>query len=799
YEQSATLSGIRGGQLEVHIPPSKSYRHVRVVDQCPVPNLKNLPTAVELNAMKLTESQLKLVCISEEQTGMRANFIGFANHTRAVNNLVWNPDSGLFVYTSDAFLVFESLETNTQKVYGTEFTKPETLTNPPVFMGESLTCLALSPNHRMFAVGATTLWSFTDHTNQSDGYERSILASTIIMIPVKEHGCPEHKIWTSSNGRRPMLDHTESFRFSYSRMLSEACSAQTSSTIGPLLANMCFNSNSRFLITISSCHLSIIGIWCARQRTLLAHLSTNGFVNQVTCSSIVPNEFVTVGYGINVTDRAEFKNPKPLGQLLFWNMLGSDSLTCQGPGSNPGNQNQCLEELSAVVFLAYPASGDHYSTLPFRGGSVVQELLAVSSIRGMITLWDPRSRNQLFFIASEQEEIGVLSVCGPSGLVSGSASGCLRLWRIELPGDPQRDEYEHTDYGYSLMSNVNLRLVKELSRLEGTSESYPITVASFDLEGQMGVVGTGDSTLWYINWSEVELVPSRLSEHRTHPVDSDASASRTRLFSGHASTIYDLQWWFPLVSPVGTACGHQNIGLSSEVMIVTSSADCKIRVWDSETRELVSQLQVTSHTFSDTEHSSPTCFAVLNYSKPSFCEQHEQTDVCGSGIHTDFHCTGCLAVGFTNTRVKLFCLHRVHATAQLGAIASRTSDLISQIRFIGPSHLILGTRGGLLILVAIEPLQGSTKLTVTRVMKDHAIESVHPHGILALDVYSHSFNRSSQLVEQELDTCQVNRAVNLAAPTPNGLKKKQSTIHKQTNLSTLSDKSSSENVERLVL
>ncbi|KAF7233280.1 hypothetical protein EG68_05780, partial [Paragonimus skrjabini miyazakii] len=793
-EQSATLNGIRDGQLEVHMPPSKSYRHVRVVDECQVPNLKNLPTAAELDAMKLTESQLKLVCISDGQTDLRATFIGFANHTRAVNSLVWNPDSGLFVYTSDAFLVCESLETNTQKVYGTEFTKPETLTNPPVFMGESLTCLALSSNHRMFAVGATTLWSFTDHTNQSDGYERSIFTSTIIIIPMKEYGYLEHKIWTSSNGRRPVLDHTESFRFSYSQMLSEACSVQTSRTMGPLLANMCFNSNSRFLITISSCRLSIVGIWCTRQRTLLAHLSTNGSVNQIACSSIVPNEFVTVGYGINVTDRAEFKNPKPLGQLLFWNMLGADSLTCQGPGSNPGNRSQCLEELSAVVFLAYPASGDHYSMLSFRGGSIVQELLAVSSIRGVITLWDPQSRNQLFFIASEQEEIGVLSVCGPSGLVSGSASGCLRLWRIELPGDLERDRSEHTDYGYSSMSNVNLRLVKELSRLEGTSESYPITVASFDLEGQMGVVGTGNSTLWYVNWSEVELVPSRLSEHRTHPVDSDASASRTRLFSGHASTIYDLQWWFPSVSPVGTVCTQQNSSVSSEVMIVTSSADGKIRVWDSQTRELVSQIQITSHTFEDTEHSSPTCFAVLNYSKSSFCEHHEQTDVCGSGVHANFHCTGCLAVGLTNTCVKLFCLHRVHATAQLGAVASRTSDPVSQIRFIGQSHLILGTRGGLLILIAIEPLQASTKLTVIRVMKDHVLESVHSHGILALDVYSHSFSQNSLPVKQELDTSQLSRA----ALNSNNLNKKQSAIHKQTNLSTLSDESSSENAERWI-
>ncbi|KAF6778147.1 hypothetical protein AHF37_02593 [Paragonimus kellicotti] len=797
-KQSATLNGICDGQLEVYIPPSKSYRHVRVVDQCQVPNLKNLPTASELDAMKLTESQLHLVCISEGQNGLRASFIGFANHTRAVNNLVWNPDSGLFVYTSDAFLVCESLETSIQKVYGTEFTKPETLKNPPVFMGESLNGLALSPNHRMFAVGATALWSFTDHGDQSDGYERSIFTSTIIIIPVKEYSRLEHKIWTSSNDRRTMLDHTESFRFSYSRILSEACSVQPSKAKCPLLANMCFNSNSRFLVTISSCRLSIVGIWCTRQRTLLAHLSTNGFVNQITCSSIVPSEFVTVGCGINVTDRIEFTNPKPLGQLLFWNMLGADCLTYQSPGNTSDNRNQCPEELSAVVYLAYPASQDHCSTLSFRGGSVVQELLAVSSIRGVITLWDPRSRSQLFFTLPEQEEIGVLSVCGPSGLVSGSASGCLRLWRIELPGDPERDLFEHIDHGNLSMSNVSLRLVKELSRLEGTSESYPITVAFFDLEGQMGVVGTGDSTLWYVNWSEVELAPSRLSEHRTQLVDSDASASRTRLFSGHASTIYDLQWWFPSVSPVGTVCSQKNIGLTSEEMIVTSSADGKIRVWDSQTRELVSQLQVTSHTFADTDHSSPTCFAVLNYSKTSFCEQHERTDVCGSGVHVNFHCTGCLAVGFTNTCVKLFCLHRVHATAQLGSMASRTSDPINQIRFIGPSHLILGTRGGLLILIAIKPLQASTKLTVTRVMKDHALENVDSHGILALDVYSHSFNHNLDLIEQELDISQVNRAVNLAALNPSGLNKKRIAIHKQTNLSTLSDESSSENAERWI-
>ncbi|KAF8569334.1 hypothetical protein P879_04403 [Paragonimus westermani] len=658
-EQSTTLVGSRDGQLGLHIPPSKSYRHVQVVDQCQVLNLENFPTAAELDAMKLTELQLKLVCISEGQNGLRTSLIGFANHTRAVNNLVWNPDSGLFVYTSDAFLVCESLETNTQKVYGTEFTKPEIPANPPVFMGESLTSLALSPNHRLFAVGATMIWSSIDHADLSDGNERSICTSAIIIIPVKEHSRLEHKFWKPSNSQRTVLDHTESFRFSYSRILSEARSVQTSSAGCPLLANMSFSSSSRFLITISNCRLSIVGIWCTRQRTLLAHLSANGFVNQIACSSIVPSEFVTVGYGINATDRVELTNSKPLGQLLFWNMLRTNSLTYQIPGNNFDNRSQCPEELSTAVYLAYPVSGGHCSTLSFSGGTVVQELLAVSSIRGVITLWDPRSRNQLFFTAPEQEEIGVLSVCGPSGLVSGSANGCLRLWRIELPGDLERDVFEHTDHGYPLISNVSLRLVKELSSLGSTPESYPITVAFFDLEGQMGVVGTGDSTLWYVNWSEVELVPSQLSERTTNPVDSDASASRTRLFSGHASTICDLQWWFPSMNPIGTVCSHQTIGLSSEVMIVTSSTDGKIRVWDSETRELVSQLQVASHPLADSEHSSLTCFALLNHTKLSSCEQHEQSDPGGFGVHASFHCTGCLAVGFTNACVKLYCLHRV--------------------------------------------------------------------------------------------------------------------------------------------
>ncbi|KAA3678946.1 uncharacterized protein DEA37_0008625 [Paragonimus westermani] len=235
----------------------------------------------------------------------------------------------------------------------------------------------------------------------------------------------------------------------------------------------------------------------------------------------------------------------------------------------------------------------------------------------------------------------------------------------------------------------------------------------------------------YVNWSEVELVSSKLSERTTTPVDSDASASRTRLFSGHASTICDLQWWFPSMSPIETVCSHQTIGLSSEVMIVTSSADGKIRVWDSETRELVSQLQV-------------------------------------------------------------------QAIAQLGAIASRTSDSINQIRFTGPTHLIMGTKSGLLILIAITPLQTSTKLTVTRVMKDHAIEGIHSHGILALDVYSHPLSQSLHRIEQELDTCQLDRAVNFTTLTPDGSNKKQSAIYKQANLSTLSEESLSENAERWI-
>ncbi|KAF8564110.1 hypothetical protein P879_10119 [Paragonimus westermani] len=140
----------------------------------------------------------------------------------------------------------------------------------------------------------------------------------------------------------------------------------------------------------------------------------------------------------------------------------------------------------------------------------------------------------------------------------------------------------------------------------------------------------------------------------------------------------------------------------------------------------------------------------------------------------------------------------MHATAQLGAIASRTSNSINQIRFIGSSHLILGTRSGLLILIAITPLQATTKLTVTRVMKDHAIESIHSHGILALDVYSHPFNQSSHLIEQVLDTCQVNRAVDLTTLNPDSSNKKQSAIYKQTNLSTLSEESLSENAERWI-
>ncbi|TPP66872.1 hypothetical protein FGIG_11706 [Fasciola gigantica] len=94
--------------------------------------------------------------------------MGYCTDGLTVDSMVWDAESGLFVFTAGTFLICENLGTGFQQVFASEAPhqiRPSGLGKVPNLCSELLTTLALSCDRRRLAVGTLTTWEVDDQSD----------------------------------------------------------------------------------------------------------------------------------------------------------------------------------------------------------------------------------------------------------------------------------------------------------------------------------------------------------------------------------------------------------------------------------------------------------------------------------------------------------------------------------------------------------------------------------------------------------------------------------------------------------
>ncbi|VDP74959.1 unnamed protein product [Echinostoma caproni] len=720
--------------------PPQSYCHPK----WPIAEVENLTSSLT-KALDREEALLTFSKYDGCHNAIVRGVIGYAPGGLTVDSLVWDTESGLFVFIAGMFLICEHLETGRQQVYASKYaTQSESSDSPnvPRLCSEMLTTMALSCSRRQLAVGSMTKWEVItvgDTTNrtitESTRYQES--RSDIILIPLKS--C-QSKFQFHPN--REGADEQETIelggikRLPYSKVLREQTSAFGQFRRNPLLLRLTFTQNSRHLITIGEFHASVVGLWCTRTGSLLQCCIIEGALNQVACSSISPEWFVTVGVGNTAVSRSV------TGPLVFWKItefgrFRGDTLVPEGAdcGTLAGR------EFSSAVYITVGDRIHEHSAITCSTASGLRELLVVSDVVGLIYIWNPERRRCLFTWRPGCFEHGLLTTCGPTTLLTGDASGRLCTWHLSVGFSLSANEsaqssrprhYSDSSEFTDLASTVTVKQIREIRTIQHHSPSA-IIVGHFDADGQLGVVGTNDSNLWYIDWSNVNE-----SETTSHTdLADDIAAGVVRLFAGHEDEICALAWWNPQSS-----ISVENPSNTGEFtpLLLTVSAVGTIRAWDVNSRELLCQIRVKNRrTGVEDNRKMAASMTTLEQFQFHCCGLETGGISDGEDVRSgQFIAVGCVAVACADTSLQLFCLHKLRLVSQIPPVSPSENDCTTALHFIGPDHLALGTRNGLIILLTI---QQNGRIAVTRVLRDHVNESNDPAQIVELKCYPWSVSR----------------------------------------------------------
>ncbi|XP_032430829.1 WD repeat-containing protein 90 isoform X2 [Xiphophorus hellerii] len=175
----------------------------------------------------------------------------------------------------------------------------------------------------------------------------------------------------------------------------------------------------------------------------------------------------------------------------------------------------------------------------------MDSFLLTSTAGGHVCAWDVNKQRCFMVWRADEGEIGVL-LCRENRLLTGSATGRLQLWQIEVVQGMKSAETTCS------INDVTLSGSKVVVEQEVVLDGKLVS-AAFDNSMDMGIVGTTAGTLWYINWSDSSII---------------------RLVSGHRAKVNDV------------------VFSRDESRFATCSQDGSVRVWSTGSFELVVQFQV---------------------------------------------------------------------------------------------------------------------------------------------------------------------------------------------------------------
>ncbi|KAG5446410.1 hypothetical protein CSKR_105442, partial [Clonorchis sinensis] len=681
------------------------------------------PTSAELDRITREESHLRFMPLRTYSGKCIQGLIGYTNQQVAVDSVVWDPDSGLFVYTADAFLICESLETGEQVVYATQLANDGEQTNPPpVLMREFLNSLVLSPNRRLLIIGTTAVWF---EAGQCMNSKRRLHTSAVVSIPVKFTRLYPYR-GLSAPGQRVTLDYESVRRLNYSSILrdclegGENASIHPTTTSTPVLKTMAFSSSSQYLITVGDESAPVVCLWCVRTWTILSFTWTIAITTKISCSFLCPTDFVTVGY--------VHKEQPTLhqGHLFFWHIDNTEQKLVNEPPASTASV-ECVDKFSTAIHLLGPemCNGNNPSLLQ---SDILREILIVASTTGSIDVWDPIRRCKLARCSTGDSEIGLLSPCGPFSFVSGSASGTLSLWRVINASCLQQlhsmNAVANSDHNEGACVNqciVGLKLIKQITGLPEAS-GRPITSATFDPEGQIGIVASGCSTLRYIDWSDVETC----SQSTELSPNASTHYGQTCLLNAPSAALIGL-FCLKRVQMPGDESTLVNEKPKAEFVLVSVTSHGTIQVWDPHSRDRISELQVGPH---HPLAPAATCACCLETS----------TRMCVEGPFTGSSRmlgvqAACLAVAFNDTSIRLICLHMMAPVASTKALSPANADSAAAIQFLGTSHLVMGTNRGFLILLRITARSSDWKVVPLRILREHVNQNLHHNCLHQLEVF----------------------------------------------------------------
>ncbi|CAI2729226.1 unnamed protein product [Schistosoma spindalis] len=466
--------------------------------------------------------QLKFTLINDDS--MKGLVIGFGCFNHMIDNLIWDCDTGIFIYTYESLLVIEQLETGLQLIFRSIVLN--SLDCKINFAGEIFNTLCLAPNKSVLVIGSTTYWNFNEDNSNCTNI------SSFITVPIKFNDHNDYHQLSYLSSTFPTIKYDQSKRFllstnnsSIKKMMNSNSVIEVNSNVYGILLTMTFTMDSRYFITIEDYHTNEIKLWSVLNWTLLSTVNINGYFNQILCSPLFGNEFITIGAQFNYINNDNVQLFNHESSILFWkfnvkyfnytnhdtvninnvnskDLMNAKDILSYTKGKNWSfNENKLLynTEFCSAAYLKIPTKYDYYTTTIHK----MILLILVSDNFGNISIWDVNNHMCLYNFSAECNEISVISSSGSYGFVTGSVNGSLRFWRLEiefsineqLSNNQHYSLHNNSDVNCNRIKNINVKQIKSINHFN----NEVILSACFDKEGQIGVISTSNCNLWYVN------------------------------------------------------------------------------------------------------------------------------------------------------------------------------------------------------------------------------------------------------------------------------------------------------------
>ena len=340
---------------------------------------------------------------------------------------------------------------------------------------------------------------------------------------------------------------------------------------------MKYSNDGRFLVSLSDFTDKCVYVWNSLSMNLLLSSKLDFVANSVAWDCDSPLEFCIVGSDCSVS---------------FWILEESADTDgdCEAEYSLSYHHSEVPTEVAKHRRDSRSVKDGHaFVSLCYAGLSI----LYIGSDQGVVAAWDTRSNKCYMHWIAGQAEITHISALG-SRLITGSVDHKLKLWTVMTSN-----------------SNQPTRISSESSRVPGNglimedeyTLSGEITGASFDDNLELGLVGTSDCLIWYINWLErntVRLVSANNSDitctkfcgHESIAVG--CSDGGVKLFS---TTDNELLVHFKTRKPV-SCLEYFELSSKREVnkLIVAGFSDGSVTVFDVNKSEVLKTITVHTET-----------------------------------------------------------------------------------------------------------------------------------------------------------------------------------------------------------